>query len=164
MLILRGLTSIKVGDTDSGDMGSSLAALGKTYQNTARLIFPEQNDVEFYNEEEDDPFQTIQDITEAKYLEWEIYDFDNANLELLFGGTAGAGPPKTWAAPSTVPDVEQSIEVLDKNSAKIEIPRAKLTASIDAPLTRNEPARIKIRAKILTPTSDAPITITEPAA
>ena len=160
MLILRGLTSIKIGDTDSGDMGAVLAALGKTYENTARLTFPEDETIEIHNEEEDDPFLIISK-KQPKKFEWEIYDFDNANMETLFGGTTAAGPPKSWAAPAAQPDVEQSIEILDKNSNKIEIPRAKLVASIDAPLTSEEPARVKIVATVLTPTSDAPVTITE---
>lgn len=163
-LILRGITSIKVGTPGAGNsMSASLAALGKTYKGSVKLTFPVPDVKEIYNEEDDDPFMTLA-TAKAKTFEWEIYDFDNAGMVTLFGGTAAAGPPKSWSAPAQAPDVFQSIEILDKNSAKIEIAYAKLVASIDTDLSAEDVGRIKITATVLAPDSDAPVVITEPAA
>jgi len=163
-LYLRGVKSIKVGTPGSGNsMSASIAALGKTYKGTVKLNFPEPTVKEIYNEEDDDPFMTLS-TANARTFEWEIYDFDNAILVALFGGLAVEGPPKSWQAPAAVPDVFQSIELLDKNSAKIEIPYDKLVASLDASFDSEDVARIKIKATVLAPDSAPPVSITEAAA
>lgn len=163
-LILRGITSIKLGTPTAGNgMSASLAALGKTYKGTAKISFPEASITEKYNEEDDDPFLTLKKAN-AKTFEWEIYDFDNANMVLLFGGTAVAGPPKGWTSPAAQPDVFQSVEITDKNGATIKIPYADIVASMDATFDSEDVARIKIKATVLAPDSDPSITITEAAA
>jgi len=162
-LILRGITSIKIGTPAAGNgMSAALAALGKTYKGTAKITFPEASTTEKWNEEDDDPFLTLKKSL-AKTFEWEIYDFDNANLVTLFGGTAVAGPPKAWEAPSAQPDVFQSIEITDKNGATIKIPYADIVASMDATFDSEDVARIKIKATVLAPDSEPAITITEAA-
>lgn len=160
-LILRGVKSIKVGTPGAGNsMSVALAALGSTYKGTVKLTFPEATVKEIYSEESDDPVMTLS-TANARTFEWEIYDFDNANLVTLFGGTAVAGPPKSWQAPSATPDVFQSIELIDKNDAKVEIPYAKLVASIDASFDAEDVARIKIKGTVLAPDTDPSIEISE---
>jgi hypothetical protein len=151
-----GLKSVKIGDVGaSGGMGQTLALLGdgNTLEGTASFIKEEDEEVEFYAEERDDAIETIMKKG-ASILEFGIVDFTAATLVKVLGGTDNAG---VWEAPDVAPEIEQSIEVITKKDVKIEIVRAKISASIDWPLSKEELGKVTVRAKVLAPTlADTP--------
>ena len=162
-----GITTLKIGEVaGDGGMGSTLAVVGATYRDSAELVQddPEITDIE--SEESDDPVESIEKLG-VRTLRWSIMDYTPATLVKVLGGSvtgAGtAGDPYVWNAPSTSPDIEQSIEIISKKTIKFEIPRAKITAKLNAKLVKNGVALVDITAKVLTPTKAAtpPILITD---
>jgi hypothetical protein len=149
-----------------GGMGTTLAAIGKTYRDSAELIQddPEITDIEC--EEDDDPVETIEKLG-GRTLRFSIMDYQPATLVKVLGGAVtGAGTaisPYVWNAPTTSPNIEQSIEIVSKSGVKFEIPGAKIMAKINVRLVKNGVALVDIQAKVLTPTKadTAPIMVTD---
>lgn len=149
-----GLEFIKIGDVDAGGgMGATLAAVGKTYKDTAELVQADPEVTEFYVEEEDDPVEELskRGITEVR---WGVINMTPADMVKVLGGTvSGTAPSDTWNAPATTPEIEQSVQIKDKKSGRVlNIPRARISAKIDWKLARTGIAIVSIVAKILVPT------------
>lgn len=162
-----GIASLKIGDIAvDGGMGTTLAALGATYRDSAELIQDDAEVTDIESEESDDPVETLEKLG-TRTLRWSIMDYSPDTLVKVLGGTVtGAGTeadPKVWNAPTTSPNIEQSIEIITKKSIKFEIPRAKIMAKLNARLVKNGVALVDIQAKVLTPTkaATAPIMITD---
>jgi hypothetical protein len=151
-----GLKSIKIGDIAvDGGMGTVLAALAVTSQGTANFAKAEDEVKEFFCEESDDPIELVTKKGRTT-LEFSINDVTPATLEKVLGGTVDVSVPASpvWEAPDSAPDLEKSIEVISKKDVKIEIPRARINASIDWKLGTDALATVKIKATVLTPTKD----------
>ncbi len=149
-----GLKSIKVGDVAvDGGMGTTLAVLGVTDEGSATFTKGEDTSKEFFCEESDDPIETVtkKGITT---LEWGIVDVSPATLVKVFGGTVDVTVPAVpvWEPPSSAAVIEKSIEVITKTDVKIEIVRAKISASMDLKLGKEAIGSVKIKATVLTPT------------
>lgn len=161
-----GLTSIEIGAiAGDGGMGTTLAALGKTYQGTAKLQSADPETTDFYAEEDDDPIDKMVKLG-ARTLTWSIMDFTPATLAAVLGGTAsGTGDAATWEAPTSYVDVEKSIKIVTKKNLKIEIPRAKITAKLNVDFGKTAMGLVDITATILTPTkaATAPIKVSKVA-
>jgi len=159
---LLGVTSILMGNIAAdGGMGTSLAALGVTYRDSAELLSEEVKSTEHYSEENDDPEEVVLEkgFTTVK---WSIIDATPDTLIKVLGGTkTGTAPNEIWNAPSLAPDIEQSVQINSKNGFSVDIVRAKITANIDYKISRTGIFKVNITAKVLTPTkaNTAPYTI-----
>ena len=162
-----GIKTLKMGAIAvDGGMGTSLALIAKTYRDSAELIQedPEITDIEC--EEDDDPVESLEKLG-VRTLKFSIMDYDPATLVKVLGGTVtGAGTtgdPYVWNAPTTPPNIEQSIEIESKTGVKFEIVRGKVMAKLNARLVKNGVALVDVTAKILTPTKaeTAPLKITK---
>lgn len=151
-----GLKHIKIGEiAGDGGMGTSLTALGVTYQDTAELTQGDPELTEIFSEENDDPEEVIE-TKASKSVKWSIMNFDPDQMVRVLGGTSLNG---AWHAPTVMDPIEMSIEILSKNDYKIEIPRAKIVAKLNMQFRKKGVTLIDIEAKILTPTkaNTAPI-------
>ena len=160
-----GLTSLKLGAiAGDGGMGTSLVVLGNTVADTAILATEEGQTADFSIEESDDPVYSIVSQKGKTTLSWSCYDVDADILLKFFGGTS-TGTPKVWSAPDTVPELEQSIELVPKTGGKIEIVRAKISAKLNWSLNKTKLAQIDLVATVLAPTkaATAPYKITNPS-
>lgn len=149
-----GLEYIKLGDIEaSGAMSTKLSQLGYTYQDTANLSQDDPQTTEFNVEELDDPIEEIS-TPGAKNITFGIIDMTPANMLKVMGGTVtGTAPNEEWHAPTTAPDIEQSVELKDKKSGKVmQFPRCKITAKFDWKLAKTGISVIQITAKVLRPT------------
>ena len=162
-----GLKHIKIGAIAAdGGMGQTLAQIALTEKDTAKITSTEPEVKEFYVEEEEAPIEVIVTKPAVMALEFNVHDIAPATLVKVFGGTASAGTPSVYTPPSTTAEVEQSVECEGLRGHKISIVRAKLVASFDWSLNRQELSKIKIKCTVLTPTKEAtaPYTITMPSA
>lgn len=152
-LLSIGLESLKIGAiAGDGGMGTTLAALGNTYENTCSMVQEDAESTEFFAEEVDDPVYVISKKGKT-ILEWAIMDWTPSVIVQVLGGTVtGTGAAAVWKAPSDIPEVERSIELVTKTDVQIDLPRVKLEGRLDSSFTRNEPALVRIRGTILTPT------------
>lgn len=144
-----GVKSIKIGDImPDGGMGTSLTALGVTYQDSAILEQADPTETEFYAEEQDMPIETSS-VPGKTTLKWAIVDLTAATLVKVLGGTDDSG---TWKAPDAAEEIEQSIEIISKKDVKIEIPRAKIQGKLSLGLSKNQIGQVQITATVLQPT------------
>ena len=159
-----GLEYIKIGAVAvDGGMGTSLAVLALTEKDTAKITSSEPEMKEFYAEEEEAPIEVIVTKPAVMTMEFNIHDISPATLVKVFGGEA-AGTPAVYSPPSQSLELEQSIEVKSLRGHLMKIVRAKMVASFDWSLNRQELSKVKIKATVLTPlkAETAAYTITMP--
>ena len=149
-----GLKSIKIGEIAAdGGMGTSLSVLGVTDEGSATFTKAEDTTKEFFCEESDDPIETVtkKGITS---LEWSIVDFSPVTLVKVLGGTVDTTVPATpvWEAPDSAAVIEKSIEFITKTDVKVQIVRAKISASMDWKLGKEAIGVVKIKATVMMPT------------
>lgn len=148
-----GMKSVKMGDVAvGGGMGTSLSLLGDgtTLEGTASFTKEEDAETPFHSEEADDPFDIILKKG-VSTLEFAIVDFTPATLVRVLGGEVN-GTSGEWEAPDQAPDIEQSLEVITQRNVKLQIPRAKIKARIEWPLSKEDVGRVVIKAIVLKPT------------
>jgi hypothetical protein len=151
-----GLLKIEISDIASdGGLGTTFAALGKTYKDTADLQGADPAVFEHYSEESDDPEEIVQ--TKGKVtVKWSIFDTDADTLVKALGGTStGTAPNKIWSDGGTATSIEKSIKITPKAGKIINIVRAKLVAKVNYKLAKNGIFMVDIVATILTPTKAA---------
>lgn len=151
-----GLAKIEISDIAAdGGLGTSFAALGKTYKDTAELVGDDPEVFEHYSEESDDPEESI--TTKGKIrVRWSIMDATPATLVKVLGGTVTGTPPAdVWEAPATAANIEKSIKITPKSGKVINIVRAEIVAKPNYKLAKNGIFLVDIVATILTPTKAA---------
>lgn len=152
-----GLSKIEFGAVAAdGDMGSSLAQLGYTNQDSATLTMEVPTATEFFAEEVDDP------VLVSKKAGAIAFAFDLMNpspevLSQLMGGTAGkssSGLPDNdqWEAPDSVSDIEQSLKITPKQGYEFSVPRASISANLTGNFAASSIMLLHVEAKVLTPT------------
>lgn len=148
-----GLASIKWSPIAvDGGMGTTMSALGLTYQDTSRFYTEDGQSTELYAEEEDDPIEAFETQGLTK-VDLSIMNYSPHNLARIFGGTVtGAGATAKWNSPDVTPNVELSCEIITKTGLKIEIPRCRVTAKFNGEFRKRGLLLINISAKILKPT------------
>lgn len=160
-----GLTTIKMGAIlPSGGMGTSLATIGYTQKDSAKLVQDDPEMIEHYAEETDDPILTIGQSGKI-VLSFTLMDPDADALATVLGGST-TGTPKVWTPDATYTQVEKSIEITPQGGfGKIEIPRAHVIGKINAELAKKGLFVVDMKCTILTPTLAglAKISITDPA-
>lgn len=139
-----GLCEIKVGDiatgtggTPTGDMPTSLAKLGKTYKDTAKISQNASDVTEHYEEGKAAP-EIRKKAKKIPVLEFSIMDADADLLAEYIGGTAEAASgatEKTWSFDGDEIVANKAIKVVTEQGFDIDIPNADIEATIDADLS-----------------------------
>ena len=146
-----GLTSIKIGDPEAdGGMGTTLAILGVTYQDTAELVRDDPEITEIFSEENDEPEEVLETKGPAR-VRWSIMSVNPEDVVKVLGGTASGTGPWVYESPTAKDPIEKSVEIITKTGLKIEIPRAKINAKENFQFRKKGVLLIDIEARILTP-------------
>jgi hypothetical protein len=149
-----GLSSIEVGDvaTDGG-MGTTLAALGETYQNTCKFQQEDPETTDFYAEEYDDPVFSVSKAGKTTFT-FSIMNPELATLKSVLGGTIvpeNGGTPETWNAPSNMPIIEKSVRITPQQGIAFDIPRMKIVAKINGEISKKGLLLIEVTGTALIP-------------
>lgn len=152
---IMGVSSIKIGDIAAdGGPGTSLAALGGTYKDSASFEEDDGTDVEHEIEEADDPVELLPGATK-KIITWGIINMDPSQIVKVLGGTvSGAAPNEKWNAPATKPAIYQTVEITDKNGETVTYPRCFIKAKRTWKITKTGILQVVIKARVMTPTKE----------
>lgn len=155
-----GLSKIEVGAIGAdGVMGTNLATLGYTYQDTCKMTQEEPETTDHYAEEVDDPVLSVSRGGKT------LFNFSLMNPSVvvmadLLGGKATegvAGTPDKWEAPAKIPTVEKSVRITPEQGLKFEIPRMQLVSKINAEFSKKGILLIEVAGKVMQPTkADTP--------
>jgi hypothetical protein len=148
-----GLSSIKIGNiaTDGG-MGSSLAQLGLTYQDTCKMSQDDPETTDFYAEEVDDPVFSVSKAGKITFA-FSIMNPELATLQKTMGGTVtGTGDAARWSPPDTMPIIEQSVRITPNYGIAFDIPRMKIAAKINSEFSKKGILLIEVTGTVLVPT------------
>lgn len=131
-----GLCEIKVGDVaETGDMPDSLAKIGKTYKDTAKITQNASDVTEHYEEGKAAP-EIRKKSKKIPTLEFSVMDADADTLATYIGGTAtGSLGSKSWEFDGDEIVANKAIKVVTEQGFDIDIPNADIEATIDADLS-----------------------------
>lgn len=140
-LITLGLSEIQVGvAAPTGTMPSSLAKIGKTYQDTCKLSQGTAEVTEHYEEGKAAP-EVRRKKKKVPVLSFSIMDPDCQALADYVGGTFIAGTPAAGEDPAT-PDTwgfdgseivsNRAIKVVTEQGLDVNVPNADIEAVVDA--------------------------------
>lgn len=149
-IITLGLSKIEVGAIAvDGGMGTNLASLGYTYQDTCKMTQEDPETTDHYAEEVDDPVVSISRAGKT------LFNFSIMNptvtvLADMLGGTADE-TAETWSAPAKFPTVEKSVKITPEQGLKFDIPRMRLTAKINAEFSKKGILLIEVAGTVMAP-------------
>jgi hypothetical protein len=148
-----GLSSIQIGDIAAdGGMGTDLAALGLTYQDTCKFTQEDPETTDLYAEEVDDPVFSISRGGKTTFA-FSIMNPELTTLQSLLGGTVtGTGDSAKWNAPDTIPMIEKSVKITPQQGLAFEIPRLKIVAKINSEFSKKGLLLIEVAGTVLQPT------------
>ena len=131
-----GLCEIKVGDVAAtGDKPESLAKIGKTYKDTAKITQNASDVTEHYEEGKAAP-EIRKKSKKIPTLEFSVMDADAETLATYIGGTAStSGDSKSWEFDGDEIVANKAIKVVTEQGFDIDIPNADIEATIDADLS-----------------------------
>lgn len=152
-LVTLGLSKIEVGAIGlDGAMGTTLATLGLTYQDTCKMTQDDPEMTEHYAEEQDDPVVSTARGGKTAF-NFSIMDADLQVLKTLLGGDiSGTGPTEKWTAPVKLPIIEKSVVITPEQGLQFEIPRMRLVSKINAEFSKKGIMLIEVAGTVLTPT------------
>jgi hypothetical protein len=148
-----GLSSIEVGAMAAdGGMGTSLAALGYTNQDSCNMTQEDPTTSDFYAEEVDDPVVSISRAGKTTF-NFSLMNPSVVVLAEILGGTSDTteGSEK-WNAPDVLPTVEKSVRITPQQGLMFEVPRMKLTAKINGAFSKSGIFLIDIVGTVMQPT------------
>lgn len=148
-----GLSKIEVADIlPDGGIGTTFATLGYTYEGTCKLVEADPEVTTFNAEEIDIPVVEIYKGGKID-LQFSVMDAVPATLALLMGGTAsGTTPNRKWESPASKTTVEKTIKITPVEGYTITIPRAKITAKLNAEMSRKNILLTDCIATVMPPT------------
>lgn len=150
-----GLSKIEVGDIGAdGAMGTTLATLGYTYQDTCKMTQEDPETTDHYAEEVDDPVVSISRGGKTNFA-FSIMNPSVVVMADLLGGRASEGSgatPDKWEAPDKIPTVEKSVRITPEQGLKFEIPRMKLVSKINAEFSKKGILLIEVAGQVMQPT------------
>lgn len=163
-LATYGLSKIEIADIlPDGGVGTTFSTLGYTYEGTCKLVEADPDVTTFNAEEIDIPVVEIYKGGKID-LQFSIMDAVPATLAILMGGSAtGSTPNRKWEAPASKTTVEKTIKLTSVEGYKITIPRAKITAKLNAEMSRKNILLTDVVATVMPPqkTGVAPLIFEE---
>ena len=135
-VISLGLSEIQVGQiaTDGGE-ATSYEKIGKTYQNTCKLVQEKADVTEHYEEGQSAP-EVRKKKKKVPILTFSIMDPDPTFLKSYLGGeVTGTGDDMEWSWSDTDEDIEASIRVVPEIGLVYTIPRADIEAVLNADMS-----------------------------
>lgn len=152
-VVTLGLTKIEVGAIGpDGDMGTTLASLGYTYQDTCKMTTEDPETTDHYAEEEDDPIVSLSRGGKTNFV-FSLMDADPETLKELLGGkVSGTGATAKWEAPSKLPTIEKSVKITPEQGLQFEIPRMKLVAKFNIEFSKKGLMLIEVVGTVMQPT------------
>ena len=156
-VITLGLSKIEVGTiANDGDIASTFEQLGYTYQDSCTMTQDDPETNEFYAEEEDDPVAAISKGGKINFA-FQLMNPSPEALVALMGGTASKSvntldDNDTWEAPNSIAQVEKSVRITPIQGYRIDVPRMKLTAKINAEFKKSGLFLIDVAGTVLVPT------------
>jgi len=156
-VVTLGLAKIEVGAiAGDGGMGTDLATLGYTYQDSCTMTQDDPEETEHYAEEVDDPIVVKRRKGKTTFA-FQIMDPDVDTLVAVLGGTkttTGEAPDEvdTWNAPDKVPTIEKSLRITPEEGLQIDIPRGSITAKINGTFSKTGIFLIDVSVTPLKPT------------
>jgi hypothetical protein len=148
-----GLAKIEIGAiANDGGMGTILAQLGYTNQDSCTLTQEDPETTDFYAEEQDDPVVSFSKAGKTTFS-FSIMNPDVNVLAALLGGTIveAEGKEPVWNAPATMPDIEKSVKITPKQGLVFEIPRMKIAAKINGQFSKSNVFVIDVAGTVLQP-------------
>jgi len=149
-----GVKSIKVGDIpDDGSMGTVLAPVGLTYQDSASLKEADPAVTDVFSEEEDFAVESFQQIGQM-LLAWSIMDYTPATLQVIKPGVLlpeGDFGIDSWNAAVTAVNTEKCVQIITKRDVLIECPRLQLRAVINLAMKKKGIDLVDIKAPVMLP-------------
>jgi hypothetical protein len=156
-VITLGLSKIEVGTiANDGDIASTFEQLGYTYQDSCTMTQDDPEVNEFYAEEEDDPVAAISKGGKINFA-FSLMNPSPEALVSLMGGTASKSVQTlddndTWEAPNSITQVEKSVRITPVQGYRIDVPRMKLNAKINAEFKKSGIFLVDVSGTVLVPT------------
>lgn len=156
-VITLGLSKIEVGTiAQDGDIASTFEQLGYTYQDSCTMTQDDPEVNEFYAEEEDDPVAAISKGGKINFA-FSLMNPSPEALVALMGGTASKSAQTlddndTWEAPNSITQVEKSVRITPVQGYRIDVPRMKLNAKINAEFKKSGIFLVDVSGTVLVPT------------
>lgn len=149
----NGIEKIELGAIAAdGGMGTVLASLGFTEEDSVKLVFEDAEKKEYFAEETDSAW-FVSTKAGKKRVEFTVANPDTATLVAVFGGTVtGTGATAVYKAPAVMPVIEQSLKITPKIGLGFNFPRVLVTAKFTDSLGRNSLLGISVTCEILQPT------------
>lgn len=141
MSLAIGIEKIEYGDVGDGIPGASLAAITDPIaEGSVSFSFSDPTETNIMSETSDTPVHIILTKEDPEFIEFALITPEAATLAALAGGTATLDK---WEAPSTVPEISQTIKITSKavGSEQVEytIVNAKIVAKLNqAPAKKAE--------------------------
>ena len=135
-VISLGLSEIQVGKiaTDGGE-ATEYSKIGKTYQNTCKLVQEKADVTEHYEEGQAAP-EVRKKKKKVPVLTFSIMDPDPTFLKEYLGGTViGTGDDMEWSWSDTDEDIIASIRAVPEVGLVYTIPRADIEAVLNADMS-----------------------------
>ena len=150
--INNGINKIEIGAKGVADaMGTTLAALGFTTEDSFKVNQSDAETTDFFVEETDLPIFTTTKAGEFTFT-FTVANPDADTLVKVFGGsTTGTGATAVYTAPLVVPVIEQSVKVTPKIGMGFNVPRALITAKFTDSMGRNALLGVEVTVKVLAP-------------
>ena len=145
-----GVSQILFGDiAQDGGMGSDLAAVGYTNQDSCTVTMDDPDITEFYAEEVDVPV-----ITKSKKGKVTVtLSIMNPDVEVLaefLGGSADT-TNNTWSNGTTYENIEKSCRIIPDQGFIFDFPRLKIDAKINGSLNNSSLLTLDITGTVLQP-------------
>jgi len=156
-VITLGLSKIEVGTiANDGDIASTFEQLGYTYKDTCTMSQDDAQEDEFYAEEEDDPVASISTAGKTNFA-FSLMNPSPEAMVTLMGGTASKSSQEltdndTWEAPNKIEQIEKSVRITPVQGFRIDVPRMKLTAKINAEFKKSGIFLVEVKGTVLVPT------------
>lgn len=150
MSLAIGIEKIEYGDVGDGIPGVSLAAITDPIaEGSVSFSFSEATETNIMSETSDIPVATILTKEDPEYIEFALITPEAATLAALAGGSATGDK---WEAPSSVPEVNQTVKITTKakDSEQIEytIVNAKIVARLNQAPAKKAEEQLLVRCYI----------------
>ena len=149
----NGIEKIELGAIAAdGAMGTALASLGYTEEDSAKINFEDAEKKEYFAEEVDTAWFTTVKAGKKSFV-FNIANPDTATLVSVFGGTVtGTGPTAVYKAPAVIPTIEQSLKITPKIGMGFNFPRVLVSAKFTDSIGRNSLLGLVVTCDVLQPT------------